>query len=135
MKKDEHRSWYLCASVVIGAICVSNELTAHIMPCERGCAGIHYSKFNIQHSACGGWRLAVGGWRLAVGGWPLFFCGGHALEFDLGIILAGEVEPKGFFVHVCEYVNTLFPGLFAVVGFAGLDFGVVLAVAATLILV
>ena len=93
------------------------------------------STFNIPPAAVGGWRLAVGGWRLAVGGWPLFFCGGHALEFDLGIILAGEVEPKGFFVHVCEYVNTLFPGLFAVVGFARLDLGVVLAVAAALILV
>ena len=131
MKKDEHRSWYLCASVVIGAICVSNELTAHIMPCERGCAGIHYSKFNIQHSACGG----CGGWRLAVGGWPLFFCGGHAFEFDLGVFFTCQVEPKGFVIHVGQDVNTFFPSLFAVVGFAGLDLGVVLAVAATLILV
>ena len=72
---------------------------------------------------------------MAVGGWPLFFCGGHAFEFYLGVFFTCQVEPKGFVIHVGQDVNTFFPSLFAVVGFAGLDLGVFIAVAATLILV
>ena len=46
MTTDTHGYHDLCSSFFIGAICVLNELTAHIMPCER----IMLASFNIQHS-------------------------------------------------------------------------------------
>ena len=71
----------------------------------------------------------------ASAGWPLFFIGNGAFENNLGILLAGEVEPKGFVIHVGKEIVAFFPARLAGMAFSRLDFGVVFAIAATLFFV